>query len=208
MTTLPQDIVDASPEFSVDARPLGAGTFKVAHRIQVGGEKHVLKVVLQPIDDPDAALPERLRREIEAMSRIDSPRVVRIVQGPEVREIGGDHHLCYQEPFFPGGTLDARLPGSLSPSDSLRGTQSSGSDRDPLPHLSSLLPKALVPRRGRRISAALETRIPPPAPAHHRDIRRRKGSAQPDGRAGTVRPGCFVGGLGLGGPAQRRYADG
>jgi len=123
MTTLPQDIVDAFPEFSVDARPLGAGTFKVAHRIEVGGEKHVLKVVLQPIDDPDAALPERLRREIEAMSRIDSPRVVRIVQGPEIREIGGDHHVCYQEPFFPGGTLDARLPGPLSPANTLRMTR-------------------------------------------------------------------------------------
>lgn len=120
MTTSPQDIADAFPEFSVDAQPLGLGTFKVAHRIEVAGENQVLKVVLQPIDDPDAALPERLRREIQAMSRINSPRIVRIVNVPEIREIGGDHHVCYREPFLPGRTLDARLPGPLSAADTLR----------------------------------------------------------------------------------------
>jgi serine/threonine protein kinase len=109
MSVGPKDLESAFPEFSVDHQPLGTGGFKVAHQVEVDGISFVLKVVKQPIDDPDAALPERLRRKIEAMRNVNSPRVVRIERGPEIREVGAEQHVWYLEPFYDGGTLDAWL---------------------------------------------------------------------------------------------------
>ncbi len=105
----PEAVRAAFPEFVVDARPLGSGTFKDAYRVQRDDAEFVLKIVRQPVDDPDAALPDRLQREMEAMTKVASPRVVRVIEGPAVRQIGESHHVWYLEPMFGGGTLDKRV---------------------------------------------------------------------------------------------------
>ena len=54
-------------------------------------------------------LPERVRREVDGMKRIDHPGVVPILNGPEIREIDGAQRVWYGEPYYPGGTLETRL---------------------------------------------------------------------------------------------------
>lgn len=65
----------------------------------------------------DSNLPERVRREIQAMKAVDSPRVAQILEGPETRRIGNVTCLCYFEPLYGGGTLTARLGEPISPEE-------------------------------------------------------------------------------------------
>ncbi len=109
MTVTSEAVTTAFPELNVDKNPLGSGTFKVAFRVQRDSTALVLKVIKTPIDDPESLLPERLRREIEAMRAVSSPHVVKVVEGPAAREVGGENHIWYLEPFYSHGTLDGRL---------------------------------------------------------------------------------------------------
>jgi serine/threonine protein kinase len=102
------DITEAFPEYEILSE-LGDGTFKVACLIEDGGERKVLKVSKASVDGPDANLPERLGREIEAMKQVDCPNIARVLDGPEVREVGGEQRVFYLEQFYSGGTLDKRL---------------------------------------------------------------------------------------------------
>lgn len=99
----------AFPELTVDDPPLGSGTFKVAFRVEREGQRLVLKVVKSPVDEQDAVLPERMRREIEAMRAVSSPYVVEVIEGPSIRSIGDEKHIWYLEPYYANGTLDKRL---------------------------------------------------------------------------------------------------
>lgn len=60
------EIAAAFPEHTF-VKELGDGTFKVACLIEDEGEQKVLKVSKASVEGEDANLPERLRREIEAM---------------------------------------------------------------------------------------------------------------------------------------------
>lgn len=57
----------------------------------------------------EPSLPPRLQREIEAMRRVHSRRVVTILDGPAIRDIAGSRHWWYLEPFYVGGTLESRI---------------------------------------------------------------------------------------------------
>lgn len=105
------DIAQAFPEYEI-LDELGDGTFKIACLIDDGGERKVLKVSKASVDGPDANLPERLRREIEAMKQVDCPNIAHVLDGPEVREVGGEQRVIYLERFYPGGTLDKRIDES------------------------------------------------------------------------------------------------
>lgn len=105
----PQAIVRAFPEFALQLPALGVGGFKIALRGQAVQDV-VLKLPTEPLpqdtDDEDvqeveALLGERFRREVEAMRSIRSDRVVRILRGPETRAITGRDYLWYLEPYYP-----------------------------------------------------------------------------------------------------------
>ena len=102
------DVISAFPEFQLGEQPLGEGGMKSAFHIR-GDEPRVLKIVREPLPDEAlegaVSLPERIRREIEGMRAISHPRVVEIVDGPDVRTVGDNSHVWYSEPFFGGGTL-------------------------------------------------------------------------------------------------------
>ena len=110
----------AFAELTIAEPPLGSGTFKIAFRVEVAGKELVLKVVKSPVDEDDAVLPERLRREIEAMRSISSPHVVEVLDGPSVKQIGGDKHIWFLEPYYANGTLDDRLESPWSESDTVK----------------------------------------------------------------------------------------
>lgn len=76
-----------------------------------------MKVVKSPVDEEDAVLPERLRREIEAMTSVSNPRVVEVIEGPSVKAIGSENHIWYLEPYYANGTLDDRLTSPWSEGD-------------------------------------------------------------------------------------------
>lgn len=107
------DVAQAFPELDLHTPFLGAGTFKVAYRVSARGRDEVLKLVKEPLDDPDAVLPTRLDREIGAMKRVSSERVVPILAGPEARSIGTSYHVCYREPYYHEGTLKPRIGSPL-----------------------------------------------------------------------------------------------
>lgn len=114
MTVTPEAVAAAFPDLEVTPEPLGSGTFKTAFRARQSGSELVLKIVKAPVDEVGAVLPERLRREIEAMRAVSSPHVVAVLGGPDAQIIGGDTHIWYLEPFYPNGTLDERLTGPWS----------------------------------------------------------------------------------------------
>jgi serine/threonine-protein kinase len=62
-----------------------------------------------PTGDAQPSLPPRVQREIEAMRRVRSRRVVTILDGPALRDIAGNMHWWYIEPFYSGGTLEQRI---------------------------------------------------------------------------------------------------
>lgn len=107
------DVAAAFPELTLHEPFLGAGSFKVAYRVSTDAGEEVLKLVKEPLDDPDAVLPTRLDREIGAMKQVSSECVVPILAGPEARAIGPSLHVCYREPFYAEGTLKARIGSPL-----------------------------------------------------------------------------------------------
>jgi serine/threonine protein kinase len=113
MTLTCTEIAEAFSEYRF-VKELGEGTFKVACLIEEGDEQKVLKVSKAAIDGLDANLPERLRREIEAMKEVGSDRIARVLDGPGVRNVDGEDRVFYIERFYPGGTLDKRIGSAWS----------------------------------------------------------------------------------------------
>lgn len=109
------DVCDGFPELTITTPPLGQGSFKVAYRANSPAGELVLKVIYSfPIaDDPDEfdldQVPDRIARELSGMSAVNSPHIVTLVSDPAVTRIGGTSYLCYEEPFYGGGTLEDRL---------------------------------------------------------------------------------------------------
>lgn len=116
----PSDVVAAFPEYNIDPNSLGDGGMKSAFRINEE-EPRVLKIVREPLPkdvlEGAMSLPERIRREIEGMRTIIHPRIVPILAGPDVRQIGDGLRVWYLEPLFPGGPLSDRLTGPLPETD-------------------------------------------------------------------------------------------
>lgn len=108
MTPTLADISKAFPEYEVLAE-LGDGTFKIACLVDDGRVQKVLKVSKASVDGLDANLPERLRREIEAMKQVNCPNIARVLDGPDIRGVAGEKRVFYLEEFYPGGTLDKRI---------------------------------------------------------------------------------------------------
>src|SRR5439155_26845996 len=82
---------------------------KLAIAGTLNGEAVMLKVLKDPMpdhetadeeDEPEAIQGERFKREILAMRRVHSPRVVSVISGPDARAIGGHRHLWYLEPRY------------------------------------------------------------------------------------------------------------
>lgn len=107
------DVAAAFPEFDLSGGPLAPGGMKNAYRgTSSGGDELVLKLVRQPLEPDEEGrptIPERVHREIVSMSRVAHPRVVRILDGPEVREVAGQQRLWYTEPYIAGGDLTQHL---------------------------------------------------------------------------------------------------
>jgi serine/threonine protein kinase len=67
------------------------------------------------VEEGDSLNSERFRREILAMNAVTSRHVATVVDGPAVREVGGENHVWYLEPYYSGGTLAARLTNPNPP---------------------------------------------------------------------------------------------
>ncbi len=106
-------VAAAFPEFEIDQDPLGCGGMKNAYKMVRDGDSAVLKIVrepLQPSEEEGAVgLPERIQREMDGMRTINHPRIVQVVDGPDVRSIDGQDRVWYVEPYYAGGTLFDRL---------------------------------------------------------------------------------------------------
>lgn len=113
------EISSGFPEYEF-VRELGGGTFKVACLVKRGDEEVVLKVSKAIIDPERGGFPERLRREIEAMGRVDNPHVAKVLDGPDTRVVAGGERVFYLEPFYSGGTLADRLLGEPWTQDRVR----------------------------------------------------------------------------------------
>ena len=113
------ELVETFPEFQVLFPELGVGSFKAAYRVVRADGDAVLKEPASILDDAgEVALPPRLEREIAAMQRVRSRRVVQVLAGPGIRDIGGAPHVWYVEPFYAGGTL-ATSSRPIAPRDAL-----------------------------------------------------------------------------------------
>jgi serine/threonine protein kinase len=110
------EIATAFPEYHF-VKELGDGAFKVACLVEDDGEQKVLKVSKASVEGLDANLPERLRREIEAMKQVDCGNIARVLAGPGVRAVAGEDRVFYIEQFYPGGTLDKRFDSPWAPEE-------------------------------------------------------------------------------------------
>lgn len=114
-------VVAAFTELEINPVPLGCGGMKNAYLGRRGDVELVLKVVREPIqtDEIEGAnsLPDRIRREIDAMRGIEHPSIVRILEGPGIANIDGQQRVWYTEPFYSGGTLESRLGDPQPESD-------------------------------------------------------------------------------------------
>ncbi|WP_425839866.1 protein kinase domain-containing protein [Microbacterium sp. PA5] len=109
------DVCASFPDLTISTPHLGQGSFKVAYSAESGAGDLVLKIIYSfPItDDPDEfdfdQVPDRIARELSSMSAVNSPHIVSLVSDPAVTRIGTASFLCYEEPFYSGGTLEDRL---------------------------------------------------------------------------------------------------
>ena len=120
------DVAAAFPEFTLTPPHPEPGGSKSVFR--VSSREHadlVLKIYIQPLDPDestgsDGLSPgqrERIIREIETIREIDHPNIVRIIDGPDIRQIGRNHFISYTEPRYPV-MLEERLDaGVLAPAD-------------------------------------------------------------------------------------------
>jgi serine/threonine protein kinase len=104
----------AFPEFdAIDPDELAPGGFKAVHHALRAGREVALKIVKDAVGgettEGAASLPPRVEREIAAMKRLHTPRVVSILDGPATREVDGAGRLWYLEPYYAGGNLQQRL---------------------------------------------------------------------------------------------------
>lgn len=115
------ELRDAFPEYVITLPDIGVGSYKAAYRIAHGDGEAVLKVVKEPAtvvdENGEAELPPRFEREIAAMQRVTSVRIVPVLDGPAIRDIGDRPHVWYLEPFYGGGTLDQRIGTPISVQD-------------------------------------------------------------------------------------------
>ena len=107
-------LAKAFPDFeTIDPDELAPGGFKAVHHAVRSGQEVALKIIKDPVEgdvsEGATSLPPRFEREIAAMKRLNTPRIVSILDGPATREIDGAERLWYLEPYYSGGNLQQRL---------------------------------------------------------------------------------------------------
>ncbi|MDV6300887.1 serine/threonine-protein kinase [Dietzia maris] len=112
------ELLRAFAEYQIALPELGQGSFKVAYRGRSGADDIVIKILKEPLPDDDLdsdesiPIPARFGREIEGMSQVDSPYVVRLVESPRKCRLSRRDYIWYAEPFYPGGTLEDAIANS------------------------------------------------------------------------------------------------
>lgn len=102
-------------DFQLTLPALGQGSFKIAYRGQIGPDDIVIKILKDPLPDENfdsddsIPIPTRFGREIEGMSQVDSPYVVRLVESPRKCRLSQRDYIWYAEPFYSGGTLEEAI---------------------------------------------------------------------------------------------------
>ncbi len=83
------ELMQAFVEYQLVLPELGQGSYKVAYRGRSGSDDIVIKIVKEPLPDEDfdsddsIPFPTRFGREIEGMSQVNSPYVVKLVEPQE-----------------------------------------------------------------------------------------------------------------------------
>ncbi|XPP25388.1 MAG: protein kinase domain-containing protein [Leucobacter sp.] len=109
------EVLAAFPDRDVVVPALGQGSYKVAYRANHSAGDCVLKVIydFKVSEDPDDfdldQIPDRISRELIGMGAANSPHLVKLLAPPTLRRIGAYSFLCYEEPFYGGGTLETVL---------------------------------------------------------------------------------------------------
>ena len=105
---LDEDVVSAFPEYEITTPSLGEGIFKAAFLASDGQEDFVLKILFGGSPEPgeEIVLDQRFIREIQIMSKLDSPRIVKMHAPVNTRQIGKSEMAWYGEPHYSGGSLD------------------------------------------------------------------------------------------------------
>lgn len=109
------DVAAAFPELTIETPELGRGSFKVAYTAHRGPDVRVLKIInsFPILGDPEdfdlGSIPDRISRELAGMTATSCPHLVTLLGKPQVRQIGEASYLSYEEPLYPGGTLEDRL---------------------------------------------------------------------------------------------------
>ena len=122
----PSDVAAAFPEFTLTPPHPEPGGSKSVFR--VSSREHadlVLKIYIQPLDPDestgsDGLSPgqrERIIREVETIREIDHPNVVRIIDGPDIRQIGKNRFILYTEPRYPTTLEDRLADGPIASAD-------------------------------------------------------------------------------------------
>lgn len=112
------ELLQAFADYKLVLPELGEGSFKVAYRGRSGSDDIVIKVLKEPLPDEDfdsddsIPFPTRFGREIEGMSQVDSPHVVKLVEPPKKCRLSRRDYLWYAEPYYPGGTLEEAIKTS------------------------------------------------------------------------------------------------
>lgn len=106
-------VAAAFPKLNVNPEHIGFGGMKNAYRCKRDDSELVLKVIREPIETDEnegaISLPDRIRREIDAMRGVEHPSIVQILEGPNIATIDGLQRVWYIEPYYSGGTLESHL---------------------------------------------------------------------------------------------------
>jgi serine/threonine protein kinase len=98
---------------------IGSGGFKAVYKAEIGEQTEALKLVLLPPNDDSGTregLIARVEREIDVLSRADTPFLVKLGRIALEQVTIGDHeYLLYSEELLPGHSVIDVIKGGVSP---------------------------------------------------------------------------------------------
>lgn len=105
---------------------IDSGGFKAVYRAIINGTTEALKLIYLPPNEKESDHNEkesdreeiiaRTQREIEALNKCNSPRLVKLGSFPlELMSIGGHDYLIYSEEFIIGESLESKISADYRP---------------------------------------------------------------------------------------------
>lgn len=102
-----EDIAVAFPDLE-NIEFIQTGGFKAVYKVAYLGKQEALKIIYIPSnnDEDYNAIGDRTKREINLLSQIKSPFIVKLGNiETQIKEINGCNYICYSEEFLQGKSL-------------------------------------------------------------------------------------------------------